>query len=85
MKIPNPFRFAVSMLIMVWWKLRGYEVLATEENFTDRTFKCLSCPFYDEIFGQCKVCSCFIGAKARLNHEKCPKNRWGRLYIKRPV
>lgn len=83
MRIPNPVRFLWALIFAAWWTMRGYKVLASEETVSDRRFVCYHCPFYDEIFDQCNKCGCAIEAKIRLNSEKSPDGRWGRVYEKR--
>ncbi len=61
--------------------VKGYTALAIGKKyeFTDgRVRKCQKCQ-YGYWLGRtlwCSVCKCLIPAKARVEEEKCPKNKW---------
>ena len=50
--------------------------LATEDQAKARTRICRHCEHYDKPSGRCKLCGCFVEAKAKVKHAKCPDNRW---------
>lgn len=76
---PNPFRFMLSVARTTWAKLRGYEILATPGERDERLDQCDWC---DELSQsqQCRVCSCFVLAKAALALESCPKKKWRAIW-----
>jgi len=60
---------------------KGYTALATDKKyeFTDGRIKvCRECEYNYWIKKTlwCKICKCFIPAKARVKDEKCPKDNW---------
>ena len=48
----------------------------TNEIYQDRIAICKECIYYAKIFGQCKVCKCFMKVKARLAPLACPQKYW---------
>lgn len=76
-----PFTFVAAMVRTAWAKLRGYEVLATREHQYFREAICQDCPLFDG--EQCGECGCLVMAKTALNTEKCPLNKWPRIWRKK--
>ncbi len=61
----------------------GYTALATGKKCkgTDaRIRECRKCEYNYWIKKTlwCKICKCFIPAKARVLNEKCPKDKWAK-------
>ena len=80
---PNPFRFLASICFSLWGRLRGYEILATTAETKERLGKCYECEYIEGGWEpQCKICTCFIDAKAMLALEQCPKKKWLRIWRK---
>lgn len=80
-----PFRAAGAALRAIWCKLRGYKVLAEPELYAHREFSCWKCPRYCHLNDQCMECGCLVTAKVALNTEKCPLDKWGRVWIKKSL
>lgn len=76
-----PFTFFAAMARSAWAKLRGYEILASSDRFWERDSVCEACPF--QVDEQCTKCGCFVAAKIALNLEKCPLDKWPRIWIAR--
>lgn len=51
-----------------------YNAFVDEETKNNRIKACESCENLDEFFGKkrCKICLCFIDAKASLKDQDCP-------------
>ena len=37
---------------------------------------CFKCPYLKEKWQQCRLCGCFVQAKARVPFMHCPDKRW---------
>ena len=37
---------------------------------------CKDCNYFDYEKWSCKNCGCYLEKKAKMNTEKCPKNKW---------
>lgn len=81
----SPFRALSAVLRASWFKLRGYEVLATPKVVELRTLACEGCTFFDPDERQCLKCGCLTDAKVMLNLEKCPLDTWPRVWIKKSL
>lgn len=46
------------------------------EEYHKRLEICRSCPNYNDLFYMCKLCGCITVAKAKLETQKCPDNKW---------
>jgi 7-keto-8-aminopelargonate synthetase-like enzyme len=55
------------------WKNAGF-ALMPEAGYQARLAVCKTCPHYH--WFQCKKCSCFVFAKARLKTAACPGGYW---------
>jgi hypothetical protein len=77
MMVPNFFVAFVSACRLVWYRARGYKILAEETDQALRRAQCAQCDFRSG--DQCSVCTCFILAKTALNPEQCPKRYWLRI------
>lgn len=83
MILVNPFRFLASICFSLWGRMRGYDLLATRQEREDRLGECHECPFLAPGWEpQCRVCTCFVDAKAMLALEQCPKKKWLRIWRK---
>ena len=55
----------------------------TSMFYTDNSKKCKirsickACDKYDKGDHRCMACGCFLNAKARFGHERCPLDKWG--------
>ena len=81
MTVPRPWSALKSFVRLTYAKLAGYEMLTTSEEFSARYRTCLQCKFWDD--GQCRVCGCFLSAKASLAPEACPKGFWGSIWTRK--
>lgn len=83
MIFPNPFRFLSSVFFSLWGRFRGYQILATDTEAAARIETCWKCEHLEQGWEpQCRLCTCFIDAKAMLLLEQCPKKKWLRIYKK---
>lgn len=73
--------FAGAFFRVQWAKWRGYEVIATAAVQDTRDVRCTVCSFFKD--GECTKCGCMVMAKIMLNTEKCPINRWGRVWVRK--
>jgi hypothetical protein len=64
-----------------WWRLRGRSVLAGPITQGQRFLFCQTCPYHQD--GLCTTCGCLVAAKISLNSEKCPRNYWPRVKLKK--
>jgi len=66
------------MSSIIKWAGDGFKNVP-EIYYNQRVNKCRSndCGMYEE--GRCNACGCFVEAKARFSHEKCPSNMWEEL------
>lgn len=57
-------------------KLKGRQILASEELMSARLRTCDICP--RKLDWQCGACGCFIQLKASFKNERCPDDppRW---------
>jgi hypothetical protein len=53
---------------------QGKKVFVSPERYTERTTTCDGCPFRSD--RRCKVCTCNIPAKAKLESSHCPLAKW---------
>ena len=78
--VPIKWTEAARALGRLLWALVTLKpILAPEEVVEERKAVCSGCEFFRE--GQCTVCSCFVGLKARLYHERCPKKKWKKVFV----
>lgn len=80
-----PLRALAATIRVSWAKLLGYQVLADPDLQEKREAKCVECPRYLHETHQCGVCLCFVDAKTALNTEKCPLDKWPRLWLKKSL
>lgn len=75
--MPNFFVAFVAACRLVWYRARGFQILADESTTNLRRAQCAMCDF--RAGDQCSICTCFIDAKTALNSEQCPKRYWLRI------
>lgn len=78
----SPLRAIGAVFRSLWAKIAGYRVLVTPKEYSQRLNECDSCEFLTEE-RQCRICTCYVDAKAALCSEKCPKNRWKAVWAKK--
>lgn len=83
MIFPNPLRGFVAVLQVLWYRMRGYEILADPATALARRETCYDCEFHYD--GQCQICTCHIGAKTVLLPEQCPRKKWLRVKRKKTL
>lgn len=81
----SPLRLVAELSRALYARIRGYELLAGVEVEEARLEKCLSCEFLDEETEQCGVCSCFVRAKAMVAVSRCPKKKWGPVFVRKDL
>lgn len=81
-RLDSIFRAAATSWRLAYARFRGYETLATEDEAEDRLSICNRC---EELTGdrQCRICTCYVGFKSMLTTEKCPKDKWWRIWRKK--
>jgi DTW domain-containing protein YfiP len=71
----------LNFLRAIWRAARALfrldPVLAPVPVQNGRLGECYSCVHLDPIDDQCKLCTCFVVAKAALATEECPVGKWG--------
>lgn len=82
MIFPNPINFLGAVVRTAWAKIRGYEILTTEQEQDDRLDECDWCDDLTES-SQCRVCSCWVQAKTMLTMEACPRKKWRAIWRKK--
>lgn len=80
----SPFRALGAAFRSIWAKIRGFRVLTTPEEYKERLNECDPCEFLTEE-RQCRICTCFVDAKAMLCAEKCPKGKWKAVWVRKSV
>lgn len=75
--------FVAELARALYARLRGYEVLAAVDVEEARLEKCLDCEFLDPDSEQCTICTCFVRAKAMVAVAKCPKRKWGPVFLRK--
>lgn len=78
----TPFRFIAAQTRRLFAWMLDYETLVTDAQWGERRGKCSVC---EELVNdeQCRVCTCYVDAKAMLALEQCPKKKWLRVWTKR--
>lgn len=74
------WKFFTAWARTKWFYFRGYEALAPMRIVAARMEMCNLCEFESE--GSCAACKCLLLSKTALASEKCPINRWGRVYTR---
>lgn len=83
-KFSMPFRFLAAQCRRGYAWFLDYETLVTDAEWGARRGECEGCP--ELVNGeQCRICGCFVDAKAMLALEKCPKNKWKRVWRRKNV
>lgn len=72
-------RFVGAYLRAKYAKWYGYEVIAPVDAQAQRNRICNICDFFQD--GECQRCGCLVMAKTMMATEKCPINRWGRIWL----
>lgn len=67
--------FSLSVLNVLKHAAKTGQVVAARDEIAARLEKCRLCE-HRMTRDRCKLCGCFIAAKAGLKAEKCPDNRW---------
>lgn len=70
------WRFLSAFMRSCWWKMRGYEIIASQKTQAGRMALCWTCPHLKD--DACSKCECLIISKIVLASEKCPQNYWER-------
>ena len=75
----SPFRYLAAQARRLFAWLLDFETLVTDQEWGVRMERCLRC---EELVNneQCRICSCYVDAKAFLALERCPKNKWKRIW-----
>lgn len=66
--------FTLSLSNAITHAMKTKKILAPQETIRNRVTICKSCEFLKN--HRCTICGCFIVAKAGLDSEKCPKEKW---------
>lgn len=79
----SPFRWLAAQVRRAWAWMLDYETLVTDAEWGARRAECDLCEELvrdDEGNEQCRICTCFVDSKAYLALERCPKNKWKRIW-----
>jgi hypothetical protein len=77
-----PVNLAKSIIRAIRWRMAKKRILAPSYIVQARLDECNGggltdpCVHYDADSRQCRLCECFVGAKAMVWFEKCPDDRW---------
>lgn len=75
MKTLLTFSRAIVRLVVALFTRRP--VFVTPEQCETRIHSCETlCQHFDQVDRKCRVCKCFVDAKAPLATEDCPKRIW---------
>lgn len=58
------------------WDLLYPTKYATQEVASARYEICSQCPEFIELTKQCKKCMCFMILKTKVEHVRCPLDKW---------
>jgi len=50
--------------------------IAAEDLTRKRLEMCEGCEYFTQLTHQCKLCGCFMEAKAKLLEAECPLEKW---------
>jgi hypothetical protein len=59
-----------------WDLLNPNSEWSSEQEADKRYSICLECPELISLTKTCKKCGCFMAAKTKLEHAKCPIGKW---------
>jgi hypothetical protein len=54
-------------------------LLVSDSVFEHRYTICKSCEKYDDQYGRCKMCGCFVKYKTKLKKSYCPLHKWEKV------
>lgn len=75
------FHFFTAWVRVRWARFNGYATIASPAVQKARLSHCQTCLYQKD--GICTVCDCLTMSKTMLNTEKCPKNKWHRVWARR--
>ena len=81
-RLDSVFRAVATSWRLAYARFFGWDTLSTPAETEDRLDICNRCEELTED-RQCRVCTCFVDAKTMLTTEKCPKNKWFRIWRRR--
>lgn len=77
------WNFFKAWAVTTWARWHGYQILAPPAAVKRRDEICKGCDYYND--GICGACGCLLVAKSILSTEKCPKGKWGRIWIQKSL
>lgn len=80
-KLLSPAWFVAELFRALLARLRGCALLAPADVEEKRLEMCFSCPELEEESEQCRVCGCFVRAKAMVAVSRCPRKKWGPVFV----
>jgi hypothetical protein len=66
----------MSKSVKPWDMINPKSERVDSEEFANRISICKSCPNLVRLTTQCKLCGCFMNAKAKLTLATCPIKKW---------
>lgn len=66
----------VSKSVKPWDMVNPKSERVSKEDFDSRINICKSCTEIVKLTTQCKLCGCFMSAKAKLKLASCPIKKW---------
>jgi len=79
-----PFRYLAAQGRRCFGWFFDFETLVTDQEWGARRGQCDRCAELTND-DQCRLCGCLVDAKAMLALEKCPINRWKRIWRRKYV
>lgn len=55
---------------------QGKKVMVSDEEYDRRLDVCYLCEHYEENDKRCKLCGCYVVAKAKFEVSSCPALKW---------
>lgn len=83
-RLDTPFRWLAAQARRFFAWMLDYETMVSDAQWGERRAQCSAC---EELVNdeQCRICTCFVDAKAMLALEQCPKKKWRRVWTKKHI
>lgn len=81
----SPLRLAAELVRALFARLRGFALLAGADVEEQRLEICLSCEELDPESEQCRVCGCFVRGKTMVAVSRCPRKKWGPVFVRKEL
>jgi hypothetical protein len=83
MKIPNPLKLIAAIYRLCFALAMRHSLIVDNATADERAREChrRDGDCYDAVYGQCRVCTCFVGIKTLFATESCPRGYWGKRLL----